>query len=117
MRRLTYPLLSTPIRVLLRSLSYEDSVESRFATIAVTELELAEAFLEQQNEGPPPLPEKPDPEDDTIEEGVVAGRPAPSIHDKPKNKGKKDDEKGKGKGKRCGSRGRSGTLVPFGSCH
>ena len=33
-------------------LGYEDSIGSQFATIAVTEMELAEAFLEQQNEGP-----------------------------------------------------------------
>ena len=79
------------------------TIESRFATIAVAEMELAEAFLEQQNEGPPPLPDKPDPEDDTTEEGVIAGRPAPSIHDKPKGKSKKEDEKGKGKGKKSGS--------------
>ena len=97
-------------------LGYEDSIETRFATIAVTELELAEAFLEQQDEGAPLLPDKPDPEDDTVEEGAVAGRPAPSIHDKPKpkGKGKKEDEKGKGKGKRPGTRGRSGTPVPSG---
>ena len=69
-------------------LGYADSIEARFATITVTEMELAEAFLEQQDEGAPPLPDKPDPEDDTIEEGAVAGRPAPSIHDKPKPKGK-----------------------------
>ena len=84
-------------------LGYEDSIESKFATIAVTEVELAEAFLEQQHEGPQPIPDKPDPQDDTIEEGVVAGRQAPSIQDKPKGKGKKDDDKGKGKGKRPGS--------------
>ena len=95
---------------------YHDAFESRLATIAVTELELAEAFLEQQDEGAQQLPDKPDPEDDTLEEGAVAARPAPSIQDKPKSKckGKKDDEKGKGKGKRPGSRGRSGTPVPSG---
>ena len=49
---------------------------------------------------------------DTVEEGAVAGRPAPSIHDKPKPKGK--DDKGKGKGKRPGSRARSGTPRPSG---
>ena len=59
------------------------------ATIAVTEMELAEAFLEQQNEGPQPLPQAPDPKDDAIEEGVVVGRPAPSIQDKPKGKAKR----------------------------
>ena len=94
-------------------LGYQDSFGSPFATIAVTEMELAEAFFEQQNEGPQPVPQAPDPTDDTIEEGVVAARPAPSIQDKPKGKGK-DDEKGKGKGKRAGSRARSGTPVPSG---
>ena len=85
------------------------------ATIAVTEMELAEAFLEQQNEGPQPLPQEPDPDDDTIEEGVVAGRPAPSIQDKPKGNGKGDEKgRGKGKGRRPGSRPRSGTPVPSG---
>ena len=91
------------------NLGYEDAVVTPLATIAVTEMELAEAFLEQQNEGPQPLP-LPDPKDDTIEEGVVAGRRAPSIQDKPKGKGK-NDEKGKGKGK---GRPRSGTPVPSG---
>ena len=90
-------------------LGYQDAVVTPLATIAVTEMELAEAFLEQQNEGPQPIP-APDPNDDTIEEGVVAGRPAPSIQNKPKGKGK-DDEKGKGKGK---GRPRSGTPVPSG---
>ena len=85
--------------------------------IAVTEMELAEAFLEQQNEGPQPVPQAPDPTDDTIEEGVVAGRPAPSIQDKLKGTGKEDEKgkgKGKGQGRRPGSRGRSGTPVPTG---
>ena len=45
------------------NLGYEDSIESRFATIAATEIKLAEAFLEQQDEGAPPVPDKPDPED------------------------------------------------------
>ena len=58
-------------------LGYQDALVTPLATIAVTEMELAEAFLEQQNEGPQPLPQVPDPTDDTIEEGVVAGRPAP----------------------------------------
>ena len=53
-------------------LGYQDSFGTPLATIAVTEMELAEAFLEQQNEGPQPLPQAPDPTDDTIEEGVVA---------------------------------------------
>ena len=92
-------------------LGYQDPFGSPFATITVTEMELAEAFLEQQHEGPQPVPQVPDPADDTIEEGVVAGRPAISIHDKPNGKGK-EDEKGKGKGKRAGSRARSGTPVP-----
>ena len=52
-------------------LGYQDSFGTPLATIAVTEMELAEAFLEQQNEGPQPLPQVPDPKDDTIEEGVV----------------------------------------------
>ena len=96
-------------------LGYQDSFGTPLATIAVTEMELAEAFLEQQNEGPQPLPHVPDPTDDTIEEGVVAGRPAASIHEKPKGKGKEDEKgKGKGKGKRAGSRPRSGTPVPTG---
>ena len=56
-------------------------------------MELAEAFLEQQNEGPQPLPTAPDPKDDTIEEGVVTGRPALSIHEKPKGKGKNERAK------------------------
>ena len=95
-------------------LGYQDSFGTPLATIAVTEMELAEAFLEQQNEGPQPLP-PPDPKDDTIEEGVVVGRPAPSIHEKPKGKGKEDEKgKGKGKGRRAGSRPRSGTPVPTG---
>ena len=92
------------------NLGYQDAVVTPLATITVTEMELAEAFLEQQNEGPQPLPPGPDPKDDTIEEGVVTGRPAPSIQDKPKGKGK-NDEKGKGKGK---GRPRSGTPVPSG---
>ena len=93
-------------------LAHEDSIESQFATIAVTEMELAEAFLEQQNEGQQPLPDRPDPEDETIEEGVVAGRRAPSIHEKGKGKGKKGDDKGKGKGNnRPRSRGRSGPVT------
>ena len=94
------------------NLGYQDSLVTPLATVTVTEMELAEAFLEQQNEGPQPIPTAPDPKDDTIEEGVVAGRPALSIHDKPKGKGKNDD-KGKGKGK---GRPRSGTqdhLVPL----
>ena len=96
-------------------LGCQDSFGTPLATIAVTEMELSEAFLEQQNEGPQPVPQAPDPTDDAIEEGVVAGRPAPSIHDKPKGKGKKDEKgKGKGKGKRAGSRPRSGTPVPTG---
>ena len=57
-----------------------------------------------------PIPTAPDPKDDTIEEGVVTGRPALSIHEKPKGKGKNDD-KGKGKGK---GRPRSGTPGPSG---
>ena len=61
-------------------LGHQESFGTPLATIAVTEMELAEAFLEQQNEGPQPLPQVPDPKDDTIEEGVVVGRPAPSIH-------------------------------------
>ena len=92
------------------NLGYQDSVVTSLATITVTEMELAEAFLEQQNEGPQPLPTAPDPKDDTIEEGVVTGRPALSIQEKPKGKGKNDD-KGKGKGK---GRPRSGTPVPSG---
>ena len=97
------------------NLCYQESFGNPLATIAVTEMELAEAFLEQQNEGPHPVPEAPDPADDAIEEGVVAGRPAPSIHDKPKGKRKEDEKaKGKGKGKRAGSRPRSGTPVPTG---
>ena len=96
-------------------LGYQDSFGSPMATIAVSEMELAEAFLEQQNEGPQPLPQVPDPKDDTIEEGVVVGRPAPSIQDKPKGKGKEDEKgKGKGRGRRAGSRPRSGTPVPTG---
>ena len=96
------------------TLGYQDAVVTPLATIAVTEMELAEAFLEQQNEGPQPLP-APDPTDDTIEEGVVAGRRAPSIHEKPKGKGKKDERgKGKGKGERPTSRARRGTPVPSG---
>ena len=91
-------------------LGYQDAVVTPLATITVTEMELAEAFLEQRNEGPQPSPSRPDPTDDTIEEGVVTGRPAPSIHEKPKGKGK-NDEKGKGKGK---GRPRSGTPVPSG---
>ena len=92
------------------NLGDQDAVVTPLATITVTEMELAEAFLEQQNEGPQPLPPGPDPKDDTIEEGVVTGRPAPSIQEKPKGKGK-NDEKGKGKGK---GRPRSGTPVPSG---
>ena len=42
-------------------LGYQDSFGTPLATIAVTEMELAEAFLEQQNEGPQPLPQVPDP--------------------------------------------------------
>ena len=96
-------------------LGYQDSFGTPLATIAVTEMELAEAFLEQQNEGPQPLPQVPDLKDDTIEEGVVVGRPAPSIQDKPKGKGKEDEKgKGKGRGRRSGSRPRSGTPVPTG---
>ena len=96
-------------------LGYQDAFGTPLATIAVTEMELAEAFLEQQNEGPQPVPQVPDPTDNAIEEGVVAGRPAPSIHEKPKGKGKEDEKgkgKGKGQGKRAGSRPRSGTPVP-----
>ena len=52
-------------------LGYQDSFGTPLATIAVTEMELAEAFLEQQNEGPQPVPQAPDPTDDAIEEGVV----------------------------------------------
>ena len=92
------------------NLGYQESLVTPLATVTVTEMELAEAFLEQQNEGPQPVPTAPDPKDDTIEEGVVAGRPALSIHEKPKGKGKNDD-KGKGKGK---GRPRSGTPVPSG---
>ena len=95
------------------NLGYQDAVVTPLATITITEMELAEAFLEQQNEGPQPLPPGPDPNDDTIEEGVVTGRPAPSIQEKPKGKGK-NDEKGKNKGK---GRPRSGTPVPSGPCH
>ena len=90
-----------------RNLGYQDSLVTSLATVTVTEMELAEAFLEQQNEGPQPIPTVPDPKDDTIEEGVVTGRPALSIQEKPKGKGKNDD-KGKGKGK---GRPRSGTPV------
>ena len=50
------------------NLGDQDAVVTPLATIAVTEMELAEAFLEQQNEGPQPLP-APDPTNDTIEEG------------------------------------------------
>ena len=60
-------------------LGYQESFGSPFATIAVTEVELAEAFFEQLNEGPQPLPQAPDPADDAIEEGMVAGRPAPQF--------------------------------------
>ena len=96
------------------TLGEQDALVTSLATIAVTEVELAEAFLEQQNEGPQPIP-APDPTDDTIEEGVVAGRRALSIHEKPKGKGKKDNKgKGKGKGERPTSRARSGTPVPTG---
>ena len=93
------------------NLSYEDSFEGRFATISLTEIELAEAFLDQDDEGAPELPDQPDPEDDTIEDGAIIARPAPSIHERTKAKGKGKDQKGneKGKGKRTDSRGRSAT--------
>ena len=42
-------------------LGYQDALVTPLATIAVTEMELAEAFLEQQNEGPQSLPQEPDP--------------------------------------------------------
>ena len=91
------------------NLCYEDSFEGKFATISLTEIELAEAFLDQEDEGAPELPDHPDPEDDTLEDGVIVARPAPSIHDKPKPKDQKRNEKGKGRGKRADSKGRSQT--------
>ena len=96
------------------TLDYEDSFEGRFATVSVTEVELAEAFLEQEEEQQA-FPDKPDPEDDALEEGVIVARPAPSIQEKPKKgkgKDKKGSEKNKGQGRRADSRGRSGTPVP-----
>ena len=93
------------------SLDYQDSFEGRYATIAVSEVELRKEE-EIQN-----LPDKPDPEDDTLEEGVVVAHPAPSLHEKAKPKGKgkykKGNEKGKGRGKRPESRARSGTPLPL----
>ena len=99
------------------SLCYEDSFHGKkFAMIAFTEIELSEAFLDQEDEGSPDSPAEPDPDDDTLEDGVIipviVARPAPSIHDKGKAKGKDPkgkNPKGKGKGKRSESKGRSNT--------
>ena len=78
-------------------------------TIFCWEILHDEAFLDQEDEGAPELPDQPDPEDDALEDGVIVARPAPSIHDKPnpKRKGKdqKGNDKGKGQGKRADSRG------------
>ena len=53
------------------NLGYQDSLVTPLATVTVTEMELAEAFLEQQNEGPQPIPTAPDPRDDTIEANAI----------------------------------------------
>ena len=79
------------------SLGYEDSFDGRLATISVTEAELAEAFLEQEEEYQA-LPDKPDP----LEEGAILAHPAPSTLEKGKKgkgKDKKSNEKGKGQEK------------------
>ena len=46
---------------------------------------MAEAFLDQEDEGLPDLTARPDSDDENLEAGAVVARDAPTIH-KPKGK-------------------------------
>ena len=64
---------------------YEDTFQSPLATMVVSQVELAEAFLDQRNEGqaPPPLEEYEEAED---ESGAIRAKEAPTIKDKAEQK-------------------------------
>ena len=59
-------------------ISYEETFQEKLATVVVSQLELAEAFLDQRDEGMPMALD--DMEDDT---GAIRASEAPSIKNKP----------------------------------
>ena len=81
-------------------ISYEEAFQEKFATVVVSQLELAEAFLDQKDEGQPtaPVEDYDDMEDET---GAIRASEAPSIKNKP-------DPKKQGPGQQSESPGRPG---------
>ena len=89
----------------LLNIGCEDRMQAPIATVAISQVELAEGFLDQLDEGQAPQPRQEDPDEDEDEFGAMKARKAPSIKDKP-------DPKRKSKG---GSRNRSNTPGRSGS--
>ena len=85
-------------------LCYENSITSNISTVVVSDLELAEGFLDQGDEGLPERPPRGGSGDEEDESGAIRAREPHAIRDKPKG-----NPKVKGKGKKSGSKGRSNT--------
>ena len=64
------------------SVSYEDTFQTPLATVVVSQLELAEAFLDQRDEGQAPL-QMEEFEDMEDESGAIRAHEAPSIKNRP----------------------------------
>ena len=67
---------------LFLGISYEDAFQEKFATVVVSQMELAEAFLDQRDEGQPTVQVE-DYDDMEDETGAIRASEAPSIKNKP----------------------------------
>ena len=63
-------------------ITYEDTFQSPLATVVVSQVELAEAFLDQRNEGQATI-QVDEHEEVEDESGAIRAKEAPSIKDKP----------------------------------
>ena len=80
------------------SITYEDTFQAPLATVVVSQLELAEAFLDQRDEGQAPL-QMEDFDDMEDESGAIRAHEAPSIRNKPDPKKSRPGQQSESPGK------------------